>query len=259
MPTSRSAISDTSRWCPGRLLLTAPEMPRSSSMTRQRCSGQPRWLEMAPPSAPPPSDSDPVRLPLAVLDTLTQRLLGLQMPRHVRSVGIGGAGSLYCAPPGRVSIGARTRPRDDSGEMVGSHSGSLVAPRSAAGRRKTSWPITRRLAGAGNCFQIWRRARAVRIRLGRPDLGAIRRGRALVSDSASRKPPDRPCEARAERRSGVHRQPGHTAVGQPRPMREQRWTVTVDLRRRARRSQESTTSKPSSPRSEVGWACCCPA
>jgi hypothetical protein len=37
-----------------------------------------RWLESMPPSTPVPSAPSTVRLPLAALDTLTQRLLGLQ-------------------------------------------------------------------------------------------------------------------------------------------------------------------------------------
>lgn len=37
-----------------------------------------RWLESMPPSMPAPTELQAVRLPLVVLDTLTQRLLGLQ-------------------------------------------------------------------------------------------------------------------------------------------------------------------------------------
>jgi len=37
-----------------------------------------RWLESMPPSTPAPSPPGAVRLPLAALDVLTQRLLGLQ-------------------------------------------------------------------------------------------------------------------------------------------------------------------------------------
>jgi hypothetical protein len=51
-----------------------------------------RWLELTPPSVPVPSSRGPVRLPLAALDTLTQRLLGLQ--RAERAYG-------QSAPPGQ--------------------------------------------------------------------------------------------------------------------------------------------------------------
>jgi hypothetical protein len=37
-----------------------------------------RWLESMPPSTPVPSAPRSIRLPLAALDLLTQRLLGLQ-------------------------------------------------------------------------------------------------------------------------------------------------------------------------------------
>ena len=37
-----------------------------------------RWLESMPPNMPAPSDPGAVHLPLVVLDTLTQRLLGCQ-------------------------------------------------------------------------------------------------------------------------------------------------------------------------------------
>jgi hypothetical protein len=53
-------------------IVALPENPAFRYRLRER------WLESMPPSAPAPSQPGTVRLPLAALDTLTQRLLGLQ-------------------------------------------------------------------------------------------------------------------------------------------------------------------------------------
>ena len=53
-------------------IVVLPEDPAFRYRLRER------WLESMPPSMPAPSVPGAVRLPLAALDTLTQRLLGLQ-------------------------------------------------------------------------------------------------------------------------------------------------------------------------------------
>jgi len=53
-------------------IVALPENPSFRYRLRER------WLESMPPSTPAPSPPGAVRLPLAALDTLTQRLLGLQ-------------------------------------------------------------------------------------------------------------------------------------------------------------------------------------
>jgi hypothetical protein len=53
-------------------IVVLPENPTFRYRLRER------WLESMPPSMPAPSAPGAVRLPLAALDTLTQRLLGLQ-------------------------------------------------------------------------------------------------------------------------------------------------------------------------------------
>ena len=53
-------------------IVALPENPNFRYRVRER------WLESMPPSMPAPSAPGAVRLPLTVLDTLTQRLLGLQ-------------------------------------------------------------------------------------------------------------------------------------------------------------------------------------
>jgi len=53
-------------------IVALPENPAFRYRLRER------WLESMPPSMPAPSAPGAVRLPLAALDTLTQRLLGLQ-------------------------------------------------------------------------------------------------------------------------------------------------------------------------------------
>jgi len=53
-------------------IVALPENPAFRYRLRER------WLESMPPSTPAPSAPGAVRLPLAALDTLTQRLLGLQ-------------------------------------------------------------------------------------------------------------------------------------------------------------------------------------
>src|SRR5438876_5857998 len=53
-------------------IVVLPENPAFRYRLRER------WLESMPPSLPAPSAPGAVRLPLAALDTLTQRLLGLQ-------------------------------------------------------------------------------------------------------------------------------------------------------------------------------------
>jgi hypothetical protein len=53
-------------------IVALPENPAFRYRLRER------WLESMPPSTPAPSAPGMVRLPLVALDTLTQRLLGLQ-------------------------------------------------------------------------------------------------------------------------------------------------------------------------------------
>ena len=53
-------------------IVAFPENPNFRYRLRER------WLESMPPSMPAPTAPGAVRLPLAALDTLTQRLLGLQ-------------------------------------------------------------------------------------------------------------------------------------------------------------------------------------
>jgi hypothetical protein len=53
-------------------IVVLPENPTFRYRLRER------WLESMPPSMPAPTEPQAVRLPLVVLDTLTQRLLGLQ-------------------------------------------------------------------------------------------------------------------------------------------------------------------------------------
>ena len=53
-------------------IVVLPENPAFRYRIRER------WLESMPPSMPAPSAPGAVRVPLAALDTLTQRLLGLQ-------------------------------------------------------------------------------------------------------------------------------------------------------------------------------------
>lgn len=55
-----------------RCLVALPENPEFRYRLPER------WLESMPPSTPVPSAHGSIRLPLAALDLLTQRLLGLQ-------------------------------------------------------------------------------------------------------------------------------------------------------------------------------------
>ena len=68
MVLSRRRESNVTVCC----IVALPENPSFRYRLRER------WLESTPPSMPAPSTPGAVRLPLAALDTLTQRLLGLQ-------------------------------------------------------------------------------------------------------------------------------------------------------------------------------------
>jgi hypothetical protein len=81
-------------------IVALPETPAFHYRLRER------WLESTPPSMPAPSPPGAVRLPLAALDTLTQRLLGFQRAESA----YGEAGLVGACPSSHLESAAAAGP-----------------------------------------------------------------------------------------------------------------------------------------------------